>query len=183
VQVPSLHTPPVPQSEFAQHPDAVVQVPMQSDCPVGQVHVPVRQVWPPVQSLVAQQLDPGMHPEWQLLVPVGHRHVLAASHASPPPQLALAQHGSPSVPHVPDDASDASVATSLAESLPAASWPAAVSAAPSVIAASVADASLQSGAHACSWIPSRPTRVPHPPAPRSAHASMATGDARATLEG
>jgi hypothetical protein len=105
VQVPSLQTPPLPQSEFAQQPDAVVHCPMHSDWPVGHVHVPVRQVWPPLQSWVVQQLEAGMHAAWQVFVPDGHWQVLLALQSSPSPQLALAQHGRFRVPQAPAEPS------------------------------------------------------------------------------
>ena len=179
--MPSLHRPPVaPQSVFAQHPEAVVQMPMHSDCPVGHVQVPVRQVCPPEQSEAEQQLDPGMHDAWQLLVPGGHWQVLLKSQASPPPQLALAQQGRPSVPHIPADPSDASVAASTAiasllESPLATSCSVPVSAATwSLVAASDAvDASSQSGAQPRSWIESRPVMEAQPAARTSGHTSRA----------
>ncbi len=117
VQVPSLHTPPLPQSELAQQPEAVVHCPMQSDCPVGHVHVPVRQVCPPLQSCVVQQLEAGMHPAWHVLVPEGHWHVLLAPQSSPSPQLALVQQGRFRVPHVPAEPS--LPASGVAASFPA----------------------------------------------------------------
>jgi hypothetical protein len=117
VQVPSLHTPPLPQSEFAQQPDAVVHCPMHSDWPLGHVHVPVRQVCPPLQSCVVQQLEPGMHAAWHVLVPEGHWHVLLALQSSPSPQLALAQQGRFRVPQPPAEPS--LPASEVAASFPA----------------------------------------------------------------
>jgi hypothetical protein len=158
---------------------------MQSDCPVGHVHVPVRQVCPPLQSCVVQQLEAGMHAAWHVFVPVGHWHVLPALQSSPSPQLALAQQGRFRVPHVPVEPSlpasgvEASPLASLAvasepvEPLSTASWS-------PCVASATAPASPQLGAQLSSWMPSSPAIDAHPPPSIRDHATSAIADGLST---